>query len=169
MARSHIALALLITACATPPEIKPQVVIPPPSAPRSEFFIGKVQVQSRETGAEAWQRNEDYARALAEALKGALRAHDKSLAPPPADSIRPKLYLAYAPITSTAKGGRRADAHVEVSLELLDGASGMVRYSTHTRTVIKPSMLSKVGWAPEADQLIRAVLETAAQDFVSRL
>ena len=162
-------MTVLLTACSGGPEIRHLVVIPPPSAPRSEFFIEKVQVQSRETGAEAWQRNERYGRALTDALKAALHAHDKALAPPPADSILPKLYLAYAPVKAAAQGSRRASAQIEVRLELIDGASGAVRYVTHTETPIHRSMLAKFGWAPEADEFIREVLEKSARDFVSRL
>lgn len=162
-------LALALAGCASPPEIRHQVVVPPPPAPRAEFFLEKVQVQSRETGAEVAQRNEDYARALAESLKQALLAREKTLAPPPADSIKPKLYLAYAPVPAADRRNKRAGARVEVRLELVDAASGKVSYSTHTETEIAPSLLSKVGWAPEADQLIREVIEKSAKDFVSRL
>ena len=160
---------MTLTACASAPPITPQVVIPPPSTPGAEFFLDKVQVQSRETGADAWQRNDDYARALGDALKEALRVREKALAPPPADHIRAKLYIAYAPAPATAKGAKRASARVEVRLELVESAGGAVRYSTLTETPISASLLSKVGWAPEADQLIRDVLKKAADDFVSRL
>jgi len=160
-------ITLALSACAGAPEITHQVLVPPPSAPRTEFFIEKVQVQSRETGAEAWQRNEQYGRVLTDALKDALRAQDKTLAPPPADSIRPKLYFGRTAVKT--KGERRTGAQVEVRLELIDGASGAVRYSTYTQTPIDPSMLSKFGWAPEADELIRDILQKSAQDFVSRL
>jgi len=166
---ASLGMTLLLAACASAPEIRPRVLIAPPPAPRLEFFIEKVQVQSRETGADALQHNEDYSRALADALKAALRAHDKTLAPPPAGSIRPKLYLAYTALSSTNKGGRRAEAYVEVRLELVDDAGGPVLYATHTRSPIDPSLLAKFGWAPEADQLIREVLKSAALDFVSRL
>lgn len=159
--------AMTLTACAGAPEIVPQVVVGPPQAPRAAFFIEKVQAQSRETASDARERNEAYARALSEQLKEALRAAGKSLEPPPADSIRPKLYLAYEPVTSSARGGRRAEAYVEVRLELVD-AAGTVLYVTHTRAVVRRMPLQS-GWTPEADQLAREALATAVRDFVSRL
>ena len=145
--------------------VKPQVLTPPPSAPRSEFFVEKPEVQSREVGEEAWQRNAGYGAALNEALRGALRERGKTLAPPPADIVRAKVYLAYGAAPVKTRESRRARAHVEVRLQLVDPASGAVLYSTHTLTPLEDALL----WGPEVDEVIRDVLRQAALDFASRL
>ena len=163
------ALALLLTACSSATTIKPQVLTPPPSAPRTEFFVEKADVQSRETGTEAWQRNAEYGRLLTEALRAALRDRGKTLSAPPADVVRAKVYLAYGAAPVKTKDNRRAKAHVEVRLQLLDAANGAVLYTTHTVAPVEESVLTKLGWGTESDQVIREVLEKAALDFASRL
>ena len=160
---------MLLAACGGGTTIKPQVLTPPPSSPRSEFFVEKAEVQSREVGSEAWQRNAEYGRVLTEALRGALRDRGKALSAPPADVVRAKVYLAYGAAPVKTKDSRRAKAHVEVRLQLLDATNGAVLYTTHTLAPLSESVLTKLGWGPEADQVIREVLEKTALDFASRL
>jgi hypothetical protein len=163
-------LALLLTACGSSGVVvKPQILTPPPSSPRSEFFVEKTEIQSRETGSEAWQRNEVYARLVQETLKASLRDRGKAIVPPPGDVVRSRVYLAYGAAPVKTKDRRRAKAHVEIRLQLLDGTSGGVLYTTHTLVPVDQSVLSDMGWGPEADQVIREILEKAALDFTSRL
>lgn len=165
-----LATTLLLTACAGGPTVKPQVLTPPPSAPRAEFVLEKIEVQSREVGEDAWQRNAQYGQVLGEALRAALRDQGKTLVAPPADTIRARVYLAYgkAPVKSKEKR-QRAKPHIEVRLQLLEGGTSVVRYSTHTQAPIKASPFAGFGWGPDEDQVIREVMEQAAKDFVSRL
>lgn len=162
-------LTLLVSACASSPAIKHQVLTPPPSSPRTEFGIEKVDVQSRETGEDAWARNERYGRWLADSLRAALAGHGKTVAVPPADTIRARVYLAYGAAAVKSRDGKRAKPYVEVRLQLVEAGSGVVRYSTHTQAPIPSSALARFGWAPDDDEIIRQVLDKAAQDFVSRL
>jgi len=162
-------MTLALAACGggTGVVVKPQVLTPPPSSPRSDFFVEKTEVQSREVGSEAWQRNEEYGRVLTETLRAALRDRGKNVTSPPADVVRAKVYLAYGAAPVTTKDSRRSKAHVEVRLQLLDAATGAAIYTTHTLTPItRPTF----GWnSPDTDQVIREVLDKAALDFVSRL
>ena len=170
MGRSHIlVLATLLTACGGATAIKPQVLTPPPSSPRSEFFVEKAEVQSREVGSEAWRRNAEYGQVLTEALRAALRDRGKTLSAPPADVVRARVYLAFGAAPVKSKDSRKAKAHVEVRLQLLDRATGAVLYTTHTLAPLSQSVLTKFGFGTETDQLIREVLEQAALDFASRL
>jgi uncharacterized lipoprotein YmbA len=172
MTRAGVAaMALLLAACGSAPTIKTQVLTPPPSAPRAQFYVEKPEVQSRETGDAAWHKNDQYGRALTDALKAALRDKGKTIVAPPADLVRTKIYLAYEDVPIPGKPGKYNKAHVEVRLQLVD-TSGTVRYSTHTQAVIEAG--SRIaGWfgsdAPTPDEIIRAALETAARDFASRL
>lgn len=162
-------LTLLVSACASGPAIKHQVLTPPPSSPRVEFALDKVDVQSRETGEDAWARNERYGRWLADALRASLAAQGKTMSAPPADTIRARVYLAYGAAAVKSRDRKRAKPHVEVRLQLIEAGSGVVRYSTHTQAPITSSALARFGWAPDDDEIIRQVLEKAAQDFASRL
>lgn len=147
--------------------VKPLVLTPPPSSPRSDFFVEKTDVQSRETGQEIWERNEVYGRLLTETLRAALRDRGKNLTPPPANVVRARVYLAYEATRVKGKDSKRAKPHAEVRLQLLDAASGAVIYTTHTLTPVDRPTL---GWnSADMDQVIREVLDKAAQDFVSRL
>jgi hypothetical protein len=150
--------------------IRSQVLTPPPSSPRAEFYVEKPEVQSRETGDAVWQQNAEYARLLADKLKSALRDKGKTLTPPPTDLVRSRIYLAYTDVPIKGKPGQGAKAHIEVRLQLVD-AGGVVRYSTHTQAPIQESRTPAwLGGNPvTADEIIRATLERAAQDFVSRL
>jgi hypothetical protein len=159
-------LAALLVACGGDVAVRPQVLTPPPSAPRPAFFVEKAEVQSREVGNEAWQRNEDYGRELAEALREALRARGKTLSAPPADIVRAKVYLAHGKAPVKSPGTPRAGAYVEVRLELLDHTGGTTLYTTHTLTPIPGR---RFGLGPEPDEVIRRVLAEAARDFASRL
>ena len=162
-------MALALAACGgnAGVVVKPQVLTPPPSAPRAEFFVEKAAVQSREVGAEAWERNEQYGRLLADTLRKHLAAAGKTLTAPPANVVRSKVYLAYGEAPVTTKESQRARAHVEVRLQLLDAATGQVIYTTHTLT---PIARQPFAWnAPDTDAVIREVLDKAAADFVSRL
>jgi hypothetical protein len=162
-------MALALTACGggTGVVVKPQVLTPPPSAPRAEFFVEKTAVQSREVGAEAWERNERYGRLLADTLRKRLADAGKTLTPPPANVVRSKVYLAYGEGPVATRDRRRAKAHVEVRLQLLDAATGQVIYTTHTLT---PIARQPFAWnAPDTDAVVREVLDQAAADFVSRL
>jgi hypothetical protein len=155
----------LITACTPPgPAIKHQVMTPPPSAPRAEFFVERPDVRSREVGEEAWRRNEQYAGALYDVLLALLVDRGKAIVAPPATTVRARAYLGYGPGPVRSKESRRAKAHVEVRLQLLDAASGAVVYST-----LSQAPLAKGLDESEADAMIREVLEQAARDFVSRL
>jgi hypothetical protein len=158
---------MTLIACASAPPVVPQVLVPPPATPRAGFYIERIQAQSREGNAAAQERNDVYARALTANLREALREAGKVLAAPPADSIRAKLYFAYEPVTTTGQGRRRAEAFVEVRLELVD-AAGAVLYVTYLRAVA-PRGPRSAGWSAEADQLARDALSQAARDFVSRL
>jgi hypothetical protein len=86
------------------------------------------------------------------------------------DLIRSRVYIAYDDVPIKGKPGQRNKAHVEVRLQLVD-TGGTVRYSTHTQVPIQES--SMPGWLGgnpmNADEIIRATLEKAAQDFASRL
>ena len=166
-----LGLTLALAACGGGSSIvvKPQILTPPPSSPRAEFFVEKTEVQSRETGTDAWERNETYGRLVAETLKSSLREKGKALVPPPGDVVRSRVYLAYGAAPVKTKDQRRSKAHVEVRLQLLDGTSGAVLYTTHTLVPIDQSLFSSAGWSPETDQLIREILEKAALDFTSRL
>jgi hypothetical protein len=161
-------MTALLTACSGSPTIKHQVLTPPPSAPRAEFALEKPDVQSREVGEDAWKRNEQYGRTLTEALRTALQDRDKTIVPPPADTVRARVYIAYGAAPVKVKG-RRAEAHVEVRLQLVDPETGAVRYSTHTQAPIAPSWFASWFGGPDRDTIIREVLEKAARDFVSRL
>ena len=170
MGRSHIlALAMLLTACGGATTVKPQVLTPPPSAPRSEFFVEKAEVRSREVGSEAWRRNAEYSRVLTDALRSALRDRGKTLSAPPADRVRARVYLAFGAAPVKSKDSRKAKAHVEVRLQLLDAATRKVLYTTHTLAPLSESVLAKFGFGTESDQVIREVLEKTALDFASRL
>lgn len=147
--------------------VKPQVLTPPPSAPRVEFFVEKAAVQSREVGADAWQRNEEYGRLLGEALRQHLADAGKTLTAPPANVVRAKVYLAYGDTRVRSRDAQRSGAHVEVRLQLLDADGGQVIYTTHTLTPIGRPAFRWSG--PDTDALIREVLDKAAADFVSRL
>ena len=157
----------LLAACSSGPTIKHQVLTPPPSAPRAEFVLEKVDIQSREVGEDAWKRNEEYGALLMNALRGALSARGKSEVSPPGERIRPRVYLAYGVSPVAAPGSPRAKAHIEVRLQLLD-ETGAIRYSTHTQTPIAPTSFFGFG-GQTTDEIIREVLEKAARDFVSRL
>jgi hypothetical protein len=159
-------MTLVVAACSGP-AIKHQVLTPPPSSPRTQFFLEKPEVQSREVGEAAWQRNAAYGEVLTQALRAALQEAGKTLGGPPAAAIRAQVYVAYGAAPVKAKDSVRSKAHVEVRLQLLDG--GTVRYSTHTQAPIKAAPFAGWGWGPDSDQIIREVLEKSAQDFVSRL
>lgn len=159
-------LAAALAACGGDLPVKPQVLTPPPSAPRTAFFVEKPDVQSREVGSAAWERNAACAELLAEALRHALRERGKTLSPPPADIVRAKVYLAYGAAPVKVKESRRAKAHVEIRLQLIDPATGGVLYSTHT---LRPIDRSPLGWGREVDDVIREVVQQAAEDFASRL
>jgi hypothetical protein len=158
---------LLLGACAGP-AIRHHVLTPPPSAPRTAFVLEAVDVQSREVGEEAWKRNEAYGALLMDALRAALAARGKAEVQPPGDRIRPRVYLAHGDAPVAARGSRRAKAHVEVRLQLLDAQTGAIRYSTHTQAPIAPTSFFGLG-GKTSDEIIREVLQQAAQDFVSRL
>lgn len=156
---------MTLLACSSDgPVIEQQVLTPPPSAPRAEFFVAKAEVQSREVGNAAWERNETYGRALAEALRSALRDRGKALASPPADTVRAKVYLAYGPAPVKVKDKKKADGYAEIRLQLHDAASGAVVYTTHTM-----AQIPRFAGDEESDAIIRAALEKAARDFASRL
>lgn len=166
----HLApFLLLLAACGggSGVVVKPQVTTPPPSSPRSEFFVETTQVQSREVGPEAWGYNEAYARLMTETLRTRLQDRGKTLTPPPANVVRTRLYIAYGGGPVKGKDAKRAKAHVEVRLQLLDAATGAAIYTTHTLTPINKRAF---GWnSPDTHQVIREVLDKAAEDFVSRL
>jgi hypothetical protein len=160
-------MTMLLAACGDAGiAVKPQVLTPPPSAPRTVFFVEKPDVQSREVGNEAWQRNAAYGELLADHLRRALQERDKTLTSPPADIVRSKVYLAYGKAPVKVADSRRAKTYVEVQLRLIDAATGRVLYSTHTLTPIEDPLL---GWGPEIDEVIREVLRHASADFASRL
>lgn len=165
-----IGLTLLLAACGGGGSgivVKPVVLTPAPSSPRADFFVENTDVQSRETGKEAWERNEIYGRLLTETLRAALRDRGKNLTPPPANIVRAKIYLAYGATPVKGKDSKRARPHVEVRLQLLDAASGAAIYTTHTLTPIERPTF---GWnSADMDTVIREVLDKTAQDFVSRL
>ena len=166
---ASVALALMLGACGAP-AIKSQVLTPPPSSPRSDFFVEKPTVESRETGDQAWQRNATYGRLLADTLKSALQAKGKTLSPPPADIVRTKVYIAYGDLPMKSADRRPAEARVEVRLQLIDPGTGEVKYSTHTSSPIKLAPFGgKLGGPSSADEIIRGVIDKAAQDFVGRL
>lgn len=143
-----------------------QVLTPPPSAPRSTFFVEKPDVQSREVGDAAWQRNAGYADLLARELRAALQDRGKTLADPPADRVRSRVYVAFGKAPVKQADRRRTRAHVEIRLQLVDPARGAVLYSTHT---LAPIEQGPFGWGPEVDEIVREALRGAAQDFASRL
>ena len=159
----------LLVGCSGDTAIKHQVLTPAPSSPLTAFFVEPAQVQSRETGEDAWSRNDECARLLTEAVRAALQARGKTLTTPPADTVRARIYVAYGDAPVRTKDAVKGKAHIEVRLQLLEGNSETVRYSTFTVAPIKASILAKVGWAPETGQMIREALEAAAQDFASRL
>jgi hypothetical protein len=161
----------LLFACGGRPSIKGQVLTPPPSAPRAEFYVEKPDVQSRETGEAVWEKNAAYGRALGDALRAALRDGGKSIVAPPADLVRSRIYIAYQDVPIKGKPGQGAKAHVEVRLQLVEGGTGKVLYSTHTQAPIKEGgMPGWLGGDPvTADEIIRATLEQASRDFASRL
>jgi hypothetical protein len=162
-------MTLLLAGCGGSAAIRHQVLTPPPSSPVKVFFVERAQVQSRETGDEAWSRNEECGRVLTEALRSELQNRGKTLANPPADSVRARVYVAYGDAPVRTKDTIKGKAHIEVRLQLLEGNSETVRYSTFTIAPIKPSLLAKMGWAPETEQMIREALQAAARDFASRL
>jgi len=162
-----VPLTLALAGCGgTDLVVKSQVLTPPPSAPRTAFFVEKPDVQSRETGSEAWQRNAGYGELLARELRAALQDRGKALADPPADLVRSRVYVAFGKAPVKSEDRRRAKAHVEVRLQLVDPARGAVLYSTHTLAPIEDAPF---GWGPEMDEIVREALRHAAQDFASRL
>jgi hypothetical protein len=160
---------MALIACSSTTAIKPQVLTPPPSSSRGEFFVEKPAVQSREVGEEAWRRNATYGEVLAAALRSALVARGKTLETPPADIVRASVYVAFGQAPVTVKDQRKQSGHVEVRLQLLDQNSGAVLYSTHTLVPLPDSVLTRLGLGEDADAAIREALSLAAQDFASRL
>jgi hypothetical protein len=155
-------VAVILAACA--PSIRHEVLTPPPSSPRAEFFLEKPEVLSREVGDEAWRRNEQLSESMARLLRDSLAARGKILAALPIAAIRSRIYLGFGDAPARAPGKRRPLAYIEVRLELLEARR--VRYSTHTRTKIKPSLF---GLGPDVEEIIQDTLRQAAEDFVSRL
>ena len=171
MLRASVALLLGMTlaACAPTGAITHQVLTPAPSSPLTEFYVEKAQVQSRETGDNAWQRNDGIARRLTEAVRAALQAKGKTLATAPGDTVRSKVYVAYGDADVRTRDTVKGKAHIEIRIEVLQENSGTVRYSTFTVAPITEGLLAKVGVGEESDQLIRDAVDSAAQDFASRL
>jgi hypothetical protein len=163
-------MTLLLSAChGGGPPIRSQVLTPPPATPSAQFFVEKAEVQSRETGDEAWRRNQEYARLLTESLRAALQGAGKVIAPPPATVVRPRIYLAWndPPVKNGEAQGEKA--RVEIRLQLLDPETKAVRYSTLTQSAIAPSAIVGYKYGDDRDQNVRKALDAAVADFVSRL
>lgn len=162
------ALAGTLAGCGGGPPIRSTVLTPPPSTPSREFFVEKTDVRSRDSGDDAWRRNQEYGRLLNQALKDALAAAGKTLAPPPALVIRPQIYLAWEDPPKKGGVAQGEKARVEIFLQLVDTETRAVRYSTLTKSDIAPKgMLT--GDSDNRDLNVTTALDKAVADFVSRL
>ena len=162
-------LGMTLAGCATT-DITHQVLTPAPSSPLSTFFIERAQVQSRETGDTAWQRNDDIARRLVEGVRAALTARSKTLMSSPTELlVRTKAYVAYRDASVRTRDSIKGKPHIEIRIEVVEAATQVVRYSTFTVAPIREGLLAGMGVGEQSDELIQNAIDSAAQDFAARL
>lgn len=161
-------LAGALAGCGGGSPIRSTVLTPPPAAPSDEFFVEKADVRSRDTGDDAWRRNQEYGRLLSQALKDALATAGKTIAPPPALVIRPQIYLAWEDPLKKGGVAQGEKARVEIFLQLVDTETRAVRYSTLTKSDIAPKGLLS-GGGGDRDLNVSRAIDQAVADFVSRL
>ena len=158
----------LLSACGGGPAVKSDVLTPPPATPSTEFFVEKAAVRSRESGDDAWRRNQEYGRQLSQSLRDGLAAAGKGIAPPPALVIRPQIYLAWEDPPRKNGVAQGEKARIEIFLQLVDSETRAVRYSTLTKCNIANSGLLHSG-EDDRDLNVSRAIDQAVEDFISRL
>jgi hypothetical protein len=162
-------VTLLLAACGSAgPPVKSEVLTPAPATPSKEFFVEKADVRSRETGDDAWRRNQEYGRQLSQSLRDALTAAGKNIAPPPALVIRPQIYLAWEDPPRKNGVSQGEKARVEIVLQLVDPETRAVRYSTLTKCNIATGALLHAS-EDDRDLNVSRAIDKAVENFVSRL
>ena len=165
-------MTLLLAACGSAgPAVKSEVLTPPLATTATaitEFFVEKADVRSRETGDDAWRRNQDYGRQLSQSLRDALTTGGKSIVPPPALVIRPQIYLAWEDPPKKNGVAQGEKARIEIFLQLIDPETRAVRYSTLTKGNIAGGGLLRAG-EDDRDLNVSRAIDRAVEDFMSRL